>query len=482
MGTLVRPTATQQVPFAMASSEASTSTTNPALLVARAAKEAFDTAQLLENGSEERVRALRLVREALQNAKKEILEANQLDMDAARKQVEAGAMSNSLLKRLDLQSSPTKFDDMLQGVEDVANLPDPAGQTTYASKLDEGLTLHRVTCPIGVLLVIFEARPEVIVNITSLAIKSGNAAILKGGKESLHTQAIMTTVIQDALSRTSIPSAYIQTVATRNEISSLLEQDKYIDLVIPRGSNALVSNIQHSTRIPVMGHADGICCIYLDEAMDVRKACKVVVDSKTSYPAACNAVETLVVHESLLKTHWPTVADALLKAGVTLHCDPPSLSALSSAEQSTSGAKLVPAKPEDYDTEFLSHDLAVITVPSLLAAISHINEHSSKHTNAIVTEKASTTGKQFCRAIDAAGTYINASTRFADGFRYGFGTEVGIATGKTHARGPVGLEGLMIYKYVMQSEGEEGHVSLEFGGEQGKKFLHEKLPLDVTIL
>ena len=198
----------------------------------------------------------------------------------ARKQVAAGKMSNSLLKRLDLQSSASKYDDMLQGITDVAALPDPANVATYARKLDEGLDLYRVTCPIGVLLVIFEARPEVIINITSLAIKSGNAAILKGGKESLHTQEAMTTIIQDTLAHTSIPSRYIQTVATRDQITDLLQQEKYIDLVIPRGGNALVKSIQHSTRIPVMGHADGICAIYAHSDADVKKACHVIVDSK----------------------------------------------------------------------------------------------------------------------------------------------------------------------------------------------------------
>lgn len=312
----------------------------------------------------------------------------------------------------------------------------------------------------------------------------------------------MSQVIQAALAETSIPPAYIQTVATRDEISSLLQQEKYIDLVIPRGSNALVNNIQHSTRIPVMGHADGICMAYLDKEADIDKACNVIVDSKVqlhlrfsflgtpaemlrrqiSYPAACNALETLVLHESTLQTLWPRVASALLDAGVTLRCDPASLSALSSfASTPAAKSKIVLSHPEDYDTEFLSLDLAVLTVPSLTEGMAHINAHSSKHTNLIITENERT-ATAFCRGIDAAGVYVNASTRFADGFRYGFGTEVGISTGKTHARGPVGLEGLMIYKYVVRSTADKGHAEKEFGGKDGKKYLHEKLPLDGGIL
>jgi glutamate-5-semialdehyde dehydrogenase len=332
-------------------------------------------------------------------------------------------------------------------------------------------------------LVIFEARPEVIVNITSLAIKSGNAAILKGGKESLHTQAIMTRLIQAALSRTSIPPAYIQTVATRQEIADLLNQDRYIDLVIPRGSGELVKSIQNSTKIPVMGHADGICMAYLDKQADVTKAARVIVDSKISYPAACNALETLVLHQDTLAVLWPAVAKALLDVGVTLHCDATSLAAISDLSSSSESYKnlIVPAQASDYDTEFLSLDLAVIVVPDMLSAIAHINAHSSKHTNVIITENEAA-GRQFCRAIDAAGVFVNASTRFADGFRFGFGTEVGIATGKTHARGPVGLEGLMIYKYVLKSQDGEGHTTAEFGGSAGKQYLHQKLPLIGGIL
>jgi len=378
-------------------------------------------------------------------------------------------MSSSLLKRLDLNNGD-KWDSMLQGVIDVANLIDPTGVVTYASELDDELELYRVSCPIGVLLVIFEARPEVVVNIAALAIKSGNAAILKGGKESNETAKLLSKAIQSALSKTSIPSTYIQTIQTRAEVSALLQLDQYIDLVIPRGSNSLVRSIQNSTRIPVMGHADGLCSVFLDETAELKKAVRVVLDSKTDYPAACNAAETLIVHKDVVSTVWPAVAQALLDADVQLLCDPLTISALQSL--SPTPAKLAshvrPSTPDSYKTEHLSLTLSVIALPSLSDAIRFINSHSSHHTDCIVTEDPAA-ASAFCRGVDSAGTFVNASTRFADGFRYGFGTEVGISTGRIHARGPVGLEGLVTYKYMLRSKGENGHVVGEFGSGEGKK-------------
>ncbi|GAA5984575.1 hypothetical protein JCM11641_006555 [Rhodosporidiobolus odoratus] len=447
--------------------------------IARSAKQAYNDSQLLDGA--ERHKALLALKDALTTHKDVIIAANKLDLEAAKEAVASGAMSNSLLTRLDLLSSATKYDDMLQGILDVDSLADPTGQVTYAKKLDEGLELYRVTCPIGVLLVIFEARPEVIVNITALAIKSGNAAILKGGKESNHTQAVMTRVIQSALSATKLPPAYIQTVSSRNEIASLLSQDRYIDLVIPRGSNSLVRSIQNGTRIPVMGHADGICAVYVDESAVEAKAINVVVDSKTTYPAACNAAETLLIHSSLLSSLWPKLASALLAAGVSLRCDSSTLSALQTDSSVSShpsfSSSVTSSSEEDYSTEFLDLTLAVASVPSCSTAIQHINSHSSHHTDSIVTEDDAN-AQAFCRGIDSAGVYVNASTRFADGFRYGFGTEVGVSTGKTHARGPVGLEGLVIYKYQVRSTAQDGHGTAVFGSGEGKKpFLHEDLPL-----
>ncbi|KAF8967715.1 gamma-glutamyl phosphate reductase [Flammula alnicola] len=445
--------------------------------IAKAAKAAFEESQLIPSSA--RITALEAIRKQLDLRKTEILAANVEDLKAAQAEVDAGRMSESLLKRLDLGKGD-KWESMLQGITDVASLPDPTGIVTYATEMDDNLELYRVSCPIGVLLVIFEARPEVVVNIAALAIKSGNAAILKGGKESNRTTLLLSDAISAGLAETAIPEKYIQTIQTRNEVASLLELDQYIDLVIPRGSNSLVRSIQNSTRIPVMGHADGLCSVYLDESADEEKAIRVVVDSKIDYPSACNAVETLVVHEYLLQTVWPAVARALLEVNVRLLCDPPTLTALQSLSPAPSNLQshVEASTPEAYSTEHLSLVLSVVAVPSLKAAIQFINSHSSHHTDSIVTE-SDEAASTFCRAVDSAGTFINASTRFADGFRYGFGTEVGISTGRIHARGPVGLEGLVIYKYMMKSKGPKGHIVGEFGTGK-KQFKHRRI--DTTVV
>ncbi|KIK61624.1 hypothetical protein GYMLUDRAFT_166219 [Collybiopsis luxurians FD-317 M1] len=440
--------------------------------IAKAAKHAFQDAQLIS--ASERVKALHEIWKSLQTNKAEILQANQEDLKAAEIEVKAGDMSESLLKRLDLNKGD-KWDSMLQGILDVAALPDPTGSVSYASELDDGLELYRVACPIGVLLVIFEARPEVVVNIASLAIKSGNAAILKGGKESNRTTTLLAKSISEGLARTAIPELYVQSIQTRAEVSSLLELDDYIDLVIPRGSNSLVKNIQNNTRIPVMGHADGLCSVFIDQQADTTKAVRVVLDSKIDYPAACNSVENLILHESTVHTVWPPVAKALLEANVKLLCDSGSLNALKvlSPQPPHMETLVAPSEPSSYDTEHLNLTLSVIVLPSLQSAIQFINTHSSHHTDSIVTE-SDEAASIFCRGVDSAGTYVNASTRFADGFRYGFGTEVGISTGRIHARGPVGLDGLVTYKYMMKSKAPSAHVVGDFGTGK-KQYKHRAL-------
>ncbi|KAJ7699062.1 gamma-glutamyl phosphate reductase [Mycena rosella] len=436
--------------------------------IAKSAKVAFEDSQLIP--SAERVNALRHIHKALEFNKAEILSANREDLQAAQIEVDAGRMSDSLLKRLHLDKGD-KWDSMLQGVLDVADLPDPTGIVSYAKELDDGLELYRVSCPIGVLLIIFEARPEVVVNIAALAIKSGNSAILKGGKESNRTTQLLSKAIAAGLSQSSLPETYVQTIQTRAEVSSLLALDHYIDLVIPRGSNSLVQNIQNNTRIPVMGHADGLCSVYLDESANVDKAVRVVLDSKTDYPSACNSTETVIVHESLLHSVWPVVGRALLEANVRLLCDAPTLSALTSLSPAPPNLSLAaPSTPASYTTEHLALTLSVLALPSLPAAIRFINAHSSHHTDCIVAE-SQLAASAFCRGVDSAGTFVNASTRFADGFRYGFGTEVGISTGRIHARGPVGLEGLVIYKYMLRSTDGRGHVVSDFGAG-GKRYKH----------
>lgn len=423
--------------------------------------------------------ALTAIHSVLSSSRESILAANAEDMELARKAAFDGELSSSLVSRLDL-SKPGKYDDMLKGILDVRDLDDPVGHISLRTKLDDDLILERVSSPIGVLLIIFEARPEVIANIASLAVKSGNAAILKGGKESTRSFVAIASAISDALQSTAVPNDAIQLVTTRDVIPDLLALDRLIDLVIPRGSNDLVRSVKEGTRIPVLGHADGLCAAYLAADADEDLATRVLVDAKTSYPAACNSLETLLVQESALSTPaFATAVRALLAAGVTLHADPPSKAAIlarAGGDKCNDVAdQVVDAQDADYDTEFLSLDLAVKTVPDLAAATAHINAHGSGHTDLILTSDPAA-AESFLAVVDSAGVYWNASTRMADGMRYGFGTEVGISTNKIHARGPVGLEGLMIYKYKLRGTGQ---VSLAYGEGAGKKpFKHEKLPLN----
>jgi glutamate-5-semialdehyde dehydrogenase len=343
---------------------------------------------------------------------------------------------------------------------------------TAKTLLDDNLTLSRITCPIGVLLIIFEARPEVIANISALAIKSGNAAILKGGRESSNSFAAIASVISKALSSTAVPASCLQLVQTHDVIADLLKQDTYIDLCIPRGGNKLVRYVKDSTAIPVLGHADGICSTYLCGDYPADKAVKVIVDAKTSYPAGCNSTEQLLVDESALTTTLPTVAEALLQKGVSLRCDPASLAALQKTLDPQSATLLQAAGPDDFDTEFLDFILAIKTVATLTEATAHINAHSSHHTDAILTTSESN-ARAFFAAIDSSSVYWNTSTRMADGQRYGFGTEVGISTNKIHSRGPVGLDGLCIYKWVLVGDGQ---ASADYGAG-GRAWKHETLPV-----
>ncbi|KAG6103150.1 hypothetical protein E4U31_003046 [Claviceps sp. LM219 group G6] len=415
--------------------------------------------------------ALDAIHTALAAAKDEILAANARDLQLAQKAAADGSLSDALVSRLDL-GKKGKWEDMLKGILDVRNLDDPVGKIQMRTKLDDKFMLERVSCPIGVLLIIFEARPEVIANIASLAIKSGNAAILKGGKESTESFVAISKVISSALDKTDVPNGAIQLVTTRDAIAQLLAQDRSIDLVIPRGSNELVRYIKESTKIPVLGHADGLCAIYLTETADPHKAVTAIVDAKTSYPAACNSVETLLVQESALNTSFPGVAAALTAKGVVLRCDPASKAALLATPAASS---IQDATEEDFHTEFLSLVLAVKTVSTLDQAIAHINTHGSHHTDAILTADAADAEK-FMNQIDSAGVYWNSSTRVADGMRYGFGTEVGISTNKIHARGPVGLEGLTIYKYKVRGDYQ---ATAEYGDGEGKKpWKHEKLSIE----
>ena len=372
-------------------------------------------------------KALLNIAEALDSSSDKIFEANKKDLELALPLVYEGKLSQSVYNRLKLDSN--KMRDMVQGIIDVYNLEEPIGKTLLKRSLDTGLILTKKSCPIGVLGIIFEARPDVISQISALAIKSSNAVILKGGKESKNTNTVIMDVIQSALNSTEgFPKNVLTQVYTRDDVAKMLTCEGYIDLIIPRGGNGLVKFIKENTKIPVLGHADGICHIYVDENADFEKAKNIIVDAKTQYPSACNSVETLLIHKHFLQK------DALLK----------------SLEEN--GIKLV-FNPESWHKEYSDKILSVKEVSNVDEAIEHINTYSSGHTDAIISENREN-AEIFLAAVDSAGVYHNASTRFADGFRYGFGAEVGISTNKTHARGPVGLEGLTIYKYTLEGHGD----------------------------
>ncbi|MEM8829325.1 MAG: glutamate-5-semialdehyde dehydrogenase [Cyanobacteria bacterium P01_G01_bin.19] len=402
--------------------------------------------------AEDRNAALLTVAKALEVAAPEILAANQQDLNIA----EENNIAPALYARLKLGES--KLQAAIAGVRDVAKLADPIGVNQIHRELDEGLILKRVTCPLGVLGIIFEARPEALIQITSLAIKSGNGVILKGGREAINSCQVLTKVICQALESTKVNSAAVQLLTTREEIKQLLDLDKYVDLIIPRGSNSFVSYVQNNTHIPVLGHADGICHLYLDKAADLQKAIAITADAKTHYPSACNAIETLLIHQDIAAEFLPQIARSLEKQGVKLRGD----------EATQKIIKVKAADEHDWSTEYSDLILAIKIVDSADSAIAHINQYGSKHTDAIVTEDQNTADK-FQNLVDAAGVYHNCSTRFADGFRYGFGAEVGISTQQMPPRGPVGLEGLVTYKYKVTGN---GHIAATYTGENAKAFTH----------
>jgi glutamate-5-semialdehyde dehydrogenase len=426
--------------------------------MARRAREA--AWRLAALSGEARNRALEGILESLRERREAILAENAADREAAAKAVERGEMSAALAKRLDLAGE--KFDAALDGVRELIGLPDPIGRVDLARELDEGLELYRVTCPIGVIGVIFESRPDAAVQIAALTVKSGNAVLLKGGREAQRSNAALVEAIRAGLAASGeAPPDAVQLLGGREEVRALLSMDDWVDLIIPRGSNELVRSIQSSTRIPVLGHADGICHVYIDRAADASKAERVLIDSKTQYPAVCNAAETLLIHREAAPGLLPALAGRLKEKRVELLCDP-------RARELVPGSK--PATDETWRTEHLDLVLGVKVVDSLEEAIEHINRFGSHHTDAIVTEDAEA-AECFLAQVDSAGVYHNASTRFADGFRYGFGAEVGVSTTKTHARGPVGLEGLVIYKYRLYGD---GHCVADYGPGK-RRFRHREI-------
>lgn len=399
---------------------------------------------------------------SLEAATAEIVAANAADCEAAEKM----GISKPLYNRLKMDK--TKLKATIAGVRDVGKLPDPVGTLQVHRELDEGLVLKRVTCPLGVLGVIFEARPEAAIQISSLAIKSGNGVILKGGKEATLSCKAIVKAIREGLAQTQVDPEVVQLLTTRSETQELLKLDKYVDLIIPRGSNSFVRFVQENTRIPVLGHADGICHLYVDKAAELEKGVAIAVDAKTQYPAACNAIETLLVHEEIAAEFLLKVAGALQERNVQLRLDEKSHEFLKGTQYI---ADCQNATEEDWETEYSDLILSIKVVDSMETAIAHINTYGSKHTDAIVTEDR-TAADTFLAQVDAAGVYHNCSTRFADGFRYGFGAEVGISTQQMPPRGPVGLEGLVTYKYKMTGE---GHVAATYSGKNAKPFTHRDL-------
>lgn len=412
------------------------------LEIAKNAKKAAIKAQSLSD--EIKNLALVSVSKELDKHKNEIFEANKLDLKNAEELLKNGEISQAMFNRLKLDEN--KMRDMIQGLVDISKLENPVNKKIFTRELDKGLTLYKVSCPIGVLGIIFEARPDVISQISALAIKSSNAVILKGGKESINTNKAILGVINSTLeSIKEFPKNMLNQVFTRDDVAKMLECDKYIDLIIPRGGNKLVQFIKSNTKIPVLGHADGICHIFVDESADFEKAKRVIVDAKTQYPSACNAVETLLIHEKF------PLKNELLKY----------------LEENE--IKLI-SNPESWHKEYSDKILAYKFVKNVDEAIEHINEFGSGHTESILSENKEN-AELFMNLVDSAGVYHNVSTRFADGFRYGFGAEVGISTNKTHARGPVGIDGLVIYKYKLVGNGSI--VSEYVSGE--KQFHHKDL-------
>lgn len=393
--------------------------------LAKEAKKASVKAQGL--CSDTKNKTLKAVAKAIEDNKQKIFDANRKDLEFAAELVKNGELSNATFNRLKLDEN--KMRDMIQGILDISNLEDPVNKKLLVRELDEGLTLYKVSCPIGVLGIIFEARPDVISQISSLAIKSSNAVILKGGKESKNTNKTILEIINSALDTIEeFPKNFLNQVFSRDDVAKMLDADKYIDLIIPRGGNNLVKFIKSNTKIPVLGHADGICHIYIDKDADIEIAKRVVIDAKTQYPSACNTVETLLINKNFDK------AEELLQA------------------IKDAGVELI-SKPETWHKEYSDLKLAYKYIDDVDEAIEHINEYGSGHTESIITNN-NKNAEKFMNLVDSAGVYHNVSTRFADGFRYGFGAEVGISTNKTHARGPVGIDGLVIYKYKLIGNGQ----------------------------
>lgn len=411
-------------------------------LIRRARKAAHVLATL---SGERRNEALHAAANAIEARANEILAANEKDCEAAQQAVERGELSRAMFARL--RTSERGVADMAARVRDVARLPDPLHRRLATTELDDDLVLHKETCPLGVVGVVFESRPEVVVQISALALKSGNAVCLKGGAEAAESNATLVSIWHDALSAfPDIPVDSVVLIHTREDVAKILTLHEEIDLIVPRGSDQFVRYVTEHSRIPVLGHGEGICHVYVHSDADLQKAIDVSYDSKVQYPAVCNAMETLLVHENIAAAFLPRMIAEFRRAGVEVRgCE--------RTQKFASGGDVIPATEEDWKKEYSDLIVSIKVVEGVNEAIEHINRYGSRHTESIVTESHDVASR-FMEFVDAANVFQNASTRFSDGFRYGLGAEVGISTGKLHARGPVGLEGLTIYKYKLFGKGQ----------------------------
>lgn len=393
--------------------------------------------------------ALRSVADALRLHSEAIFTANLKDLELAED------LPVSVKKRLRFDEN--KLNGCIEGIMQLISLPDPNGRILQRTLLDDGLVLNRVACPIGVIGIVFEARPDALVQISCLSIKSGNCCLLKGGTETQNTNKVLFDIVHDACINAGFPEGFAHLLESRNDVKEMLSCNDNIDLIIPRGSNSFVQYIMDNTNIPVMGHAEGICHVYVDKYADIDMAVKVVNDSKTQYVSVCNAAETLLIHKDIAKDALPSVAERLIQNGVEICGCPETLKYI----------EALPAEESDWKTEYLDYKISIKVVSSLEEAVMHINKYGSGHTDAIITND-NDRAEEFMNSVDSANVYWNCSTRFADGFRYGFGAEVGISTNKIHARGPVGLDGLMIYKYKLYGN---GNIVSDYA-DGTKKFKH----------
>ncbi|MBN2519444.1 MAG: glutamate-5-semialdehyde dehydrogenase [Bacteroidales bacterium] len=410
--------------------------------------------QLAALDSDTKNQALQAIIQNLRKYSAEIIGKNEIDFELSEKK----ELALPLLKRLKFDVK--KIEEVIAGIKSLITIPDPVGETLSALELDEGMELYKVSCPIGVIGIVFESRPDALIQISTLCLKSGNAVILKGGSEAQHTNRMLTTLIIEATKKVGIPDGWIQLLETRADVDEMLKMDEYIDLIIPRGSNKFVKYIMDNSNIPVLGHADGICHVYIDEDINIEMAVNIAIDSKVQYVAVCNAADTILIHENIAQKILPILKNELDKYNVEIFgC---------SKTYRIINSKL--ASDENWKTEYLDYKVSIKIVENLEEAIDHINTYGSGHTDSIVTNNKEKAGK-FMDMVDSANVLWNCSTRFSDGYRYGLGAEVGVSTNKIHARGPVGLEGLLIYKWKLIGNGQ----TVSEYSEGDKTFLHRQL-------